>query len=83
MALCSGKVALKVQQGMALKSVQEALTRQHIQYRLKWFIESHSFYLPELVAHIINEKFTKAVPLYRQEKYFKSKVIPYSQNHYI
>lgn len=31
---------------------------------------------PELLAHIIYEKFCKAVPLHRQEKDFKSKGIP-------
>ena len=30
MALCSGRVALKVRQGVALKSVQLALRRRHI-----------------------------------------------------
>ena len=36
----------------------------------------HSFCSPELSAHIIYEKFAKAVPLYRQEKEFASKGIP-------
>lgn len=36
----------------------------------------HSFCSPELLAHIIYEKFAKAVPLYRQEKDFTSKGIP-------
>lgn len=36
----------------------------------------HSFCSPELAAHIIYEKFAKAVPLYRQEKDFHSKGIP-------
>ena len=36
----------------------------------------HSFCSPELLAHIIYEKFAKAVPLYRQEKDFASKGIP-------
>lgn len=36
----------------------------------------HSFCSPELAAHIIYEKFAKAVPLYRQEKDFASKGIP-------
>ena len=35
----------------------------------------HSFCSPELSAHIIYEKFAKAVPLYRQEKDFTSKGI--------
>lgn len=36
----------------------------------------HSFCSPELAAHIIYEKFAKAVPLYRQEKDFNSKGVP-------
>lgn len=36
----------------------------------------HSFCSPELAAHIIYEKFAKAVPLYRQERDFASKGIP-------
>lgn len=36
----------------------------------------HSFCSPELSAHIIYEKYAKAVPLYRQEKDFASKGIP-------
>ena len=36
----------------------------------------HSFCSPELAAHIIYEKFAKAVPLYRQEKDFSAKGIP-------
>lgn len=36
----------------------------------------HSFCSPELSAHIIYEKFAKAVPLYRQEKDFAAKGIP-------
>lgn len=36
----------------------------------------HSFCSPELAAHIIYEKFAKAVPLYRQEKDFAAKGIP-------
>ncbi len=36
----------------------------------------HSFCSPELSAHIIYEKFAKAVPLYRQEKDFAAKRIP-------
>lgn len=35
-----------------------------------------SFCSPDLLAHIIYEKFCKAVPLHRQEKDFKSKGIP-------
>lgn len=35
-----------------------------------------SYCSPELLAHIIYEKFCKAVPLHRQEKDFKSKGIP-------
>ncbi len=35
----------------------------------------HSFCSPELMAHILYEKFAKAVPLYRQEKDFASKGI--------
>lgn len=35
-----------------------------------------SFCSPELLAHIVYEKFCKAVPLHRQEKDFKSKGIP-------
>ena len=37
---------------------------------------SHSFCSPELLAHIVYEKFGKAVPFHRQEKDFKSKGIP-------
>lgn len=36
----------------------------------------HSFCSPELAAHIIYEKFARAVPLYRQEKDFNSKGVP-------
>lgn len=36
----------------------------------------HSYCSPELAAHIIYEKYAKAVPLYRQEKDFTSKGIP-------
>lgn len=36
----------------------------------------HSFCSPKLLAHIVYEKFCKAVPLHRQEKDFKSKGIP-------
>ena len=36
----------------------------------------HSFCSPDLLAHIVYEKFCKAVPLHRQEKDFKSKGIP-------
>lgn len=36
----------------------------------------HSFCSPELAAHIIYEKFAKAVPLYRQEKDFNSNGVP-------
>lgn len=36
----------------------------------------HSFCSPELLAHIVYEKFGKAVPFHRQEKDFKSKGIP-------
>ena len=36
----------------------------------------HSFCSPELAAHIVYEKFAKAVPLYRQEKDFNSKGVP-------
>lgn len=36
----------------------------------------HSFCSPELMAHIIYEKYAKAVPLHRQEKDLKSKGIP-------
>ena len=36
----------------------------------------YSFCSPELMAHILYEKFAKAVPLYRQEKDFTSKGIP-------
>lgn len=36
----------------------------------------HSFCSPESAAHIIYEKFAKAVPLYRQEKDFNSKGVP-------
>lgn len=36
----------------------------------------HSFCSPELSAHIIYEKFAKAVPLYRQEKDFTAKGVP-------
>lgn len=36
----------------------------------------HSFCSPELAAHIIYEKFAKAIPLYRQEKDFNSKGVP-------
>lgn len=35
-----------------------------------------SYCSPELLAHIVYEKFCKAVPLHRQEKDFKSKGIP-------
>lgn len=35
-----------------------------------------SYCSPELLAHIVYEKFCKAVPLHRQEKDFKSKSIP-------
>ncbi|MDD6270091.1 MAG: transposase [Oscillospiraceae bacterium] len=42
----------------------------------RWFISPHSFCSTELFAHIIYEKFAKAVPLYRQEKDFTSKGIP-------
>ena len=35
-----------------------------------------SYCSPELLAHIIYEKFCKAVPLHRQEKDFKSKGVP-------
>ena len=33
----------------------------------------HSFCSPELLAHIVYEKYANAVPLYRQEKDFKAK----------
>lgn len=36
----------------------------------------HSFCSPELMAHIVYEKYAKAVPLHRQEKDFASKHIP-------
>lgn len=36
----------------------------------------HSFCSPELMAHIVYEKYAKAVPLHRQEKDFASKGIP-------
>ncbi len=35
----------------------------------------HSFCSPELIAHILYEKYVKAVPLHRQEKDFASKGI--------
>ena len=38
-----------------------------------------SFCTPELLAHIIYEKYVNAMPLYRQEKDFKSKNIPLSR----
>ena len=34
----------------------------------------HSFCSPELLAHIVYEKYAKAVPLHRQEKDFNAKV---------
>ena len=36
----------------------------------------HSFCSPELMAHIVYEKYAKAVPLHRQEKDFNAKGIP-------
>ena len=38
-----------------------------------------SFCTPELLAHIIYEKYVNAMPLYRQEKDFKAKKIPLSR----
>ena len=38
-----------------------------------------SFCTPELLAHIIYEKYVNAMPLYRQEKDFKAKNIPLSR----
>jgi transposase len=38
-----------------------------------------SFCSPELLAHIICEKYVNAMPLYRQEKDFKAKKIPLSR----
>lgn len=37
---------------------------------------AHSFCSPELMAHIIYEKYAKAVPLHRQEKDYNAKGIP-------
>lgn len=41
---------------------------------------SHSFCSPELLAHIIYEKYIQAVPLYRQEKDFSAMGVKLSRN---
>lgn len=42
-----------------------------------------SFCSPELMAHIVYEKYAKAVPLNRQEKDFNSKNIPAAEGNYV